>query len=56
MIEALIGVTFVAALLVLLAPNEWAGRLAFAFSLLPFAGSLYLWSGFESAGNALTGG
>jgi len=54
-IEALIGVTFVAALLVLLAPDEWAGRLAFAFSLLPFAGSLYLWSGFESAGNALTG-
>ncbi|PHQ39540.1 oxidoreductase [Halorubrum persicum] len=56
MIEALIGFTFVAALLVLLAPDEWAGRLAFAFSLLPFAGALYLWSGFDGAGNALTGG
>ncbi|MUW14598.1 NADH-quinone oxidoreductase subunit M [Halorubrum sp. CBA1125] len=56
MLEALIAVTFVSALLVLLAPNEWAGRLAFALSLLPFAGSLYLWSGFDGSGNALTGG
>ena len=55
-LEALIGVTFVAALLVLLAPDAWAGRLAFALSLLPFAGSLYLWSGFDAAGNALKGG
>ncbi|WP_321168969.1 NuoM family protein [Halorubrum sp. CBA1125] len=55
-LEALIAVTFVSALLVLLAPNEWAGRLAFALSLLPFAGSLYLWSGFDGSGNALTGG
>ncbi|SNR41184.1 complex I subunit 4 family protein [Halorubrum vacuolatum] len=55
-IEALIGFTFVAALLVLLAPNEWAGRLAFALSLVPFVGSLYLWWGFEAGGNALTGG
>ncbi|AZQ13944.1 NuoM family protein [Halorubrum sp. PV6] len=55
-LEALIGVTFVAALLVLLAPDAWAGRLAFVLSLLPFAGSLYLWSGFDAAGNALKGG
>ena len=55
-LEALIAVAFVSALVVLLSPNEWAGRLAFALSLIPFAGSLYLWSGFDGSGNALTGG
>ncbi|OTF00728.1 NuoM family protein, partial [Halorubrum sp. SD612] len=47
---------FVGALTVFLAPDEWAGRLAFAISLVPFVGSLYLWSGFEAGGNALLGG
>ncbi|TKX78095.1 NuoM family protein [Halorubrum sp. SD626R] len=56
MLEALIAVAFVSALVVLLAPNEWAGKLAFALSLIPFAGSLYLWSAFDGSGNALTGG
>ncbi|WP_199242248.1 MULTISPECIES: complex I subunit 4 family protein [Halorubrum] len=55
-LEALIAVAFVSALVVLLAPNEWAGKLAFALSLIPFAGSLYLWSAFDGSGNALTGG
>ena len=55
-LEALIAVTFASALLVLLAPNEWAGKLAFALSLVPFVGSLYLWSRFDAVGNALTGG
>ncbi|WP_176696643.1 complex I subunit 4 family protein [Haloparvum sedimenti] len=55
-IETLIAVTFVSAVVVALAPDEWAGRLAFALSLLPFVGSLYMWSQFEAAGNALTGG
>ncbi len=55
-LEGLIGFTFVAALVVMLAPNEWAGRLALALSLVPFVGSLYLWSAFEAGGNALTGG
>jgi len=55
-LEALIAVAFVSALVVLLAPNEWAGKLAFALSLIPFAGSLYVWSAFDGSGNALTGG
>ena len=55
-LEALIGFTFVAALLVMVAPDEWAGKLAFGLSLAPFVGSLYLWSRFDAVGNALTGG
>jgi NADH-quinone oxidoreductase subunit M len=55
-IEALIGVTFLAALVVLLAPEEYAGRLAFALSLLPVAGSVYMWSRFDATGNALLDG
>jgi NADH-quinone oxidoreductase subunit M len=55
-LEALIAFTFASALVVLLAPNEWAGRLAFALSAVPFAGGLYLWSGFNGSGNALKGG
>ena len=55
-IEALIGVTFLAALVVLIAPDEYAGKLAFGASLLPLAGSLYMWSAFDATGNALLGG
>ncbi|MES3160238.1 MAG: NuoM family protein [Halorubrum sp.] len=55
-LEALIGFTFVAALAVLVAPDEWAGKLAFGLSIVPFLGSLYLWSAFDAGGNALTGG
>ncbi|SEH40485.1 NADH dehydrogenase subunit M [Halopenitus malekzadehii] len=55
-IEALIAFTFVSAMAVLLAPDEWAGRLAFALSLVPFLGSLFLWARFDGSGNALTGG
>ncbi len=55
-LEALIGFTFVAALAVLVAPDEWAGRLAFGLSIVPFVGSLSLWSAFDAGGNALTGG
>ena len=55
-LEALIGFTFLAALVVLVAPDAWAGRLAAAVSLVPFAGALYAWSQFDGAGNALTGG
>jgi NADH-quinone oxidoreductase subunit M len=55
-IEALIAVTFVAAFVVMLAPDEVAGRLAAALSLLPVVGSLYMWSRFDATGNALTGG
>ncbi|WP_435124839.1 complex I subunit 4 family protein [Halobaculum sp. D14] len=55
-IEALIGFTFVAALVTLLAPDEYAGKLAFLLSLPPVAGAAYLWSQFDATGNALLGG
>ncbi|MFC7071025.1 complex I subunit 4 family protein [Halobaculum lipolyticum] len=55
-IEALIGFTFLAALVVMLAPDEYAGKLAFALSLLPVVGSLYMWAGFDAGGNALMAG
>jgi len=56
MIELLIGFTFVAALATMVAPDEYAGRLAFALSLLPVAGSLLMWGQFDAVGNALMGG
>ena len=56
LIEALIAVTLVSAFAVFLAPNRVAGKLAFALSLLPVAGSLWMYSTFEASGNALTGG
>ena len=55
-IEALIAFTFAAALLVFAVPNKYAGKVAFGLSLVPVIGSLYMWSLFESGGNALTGG
>ncbi|MGM0592089.1 MAG: complex I subunit 4 family protein [Halobacteriota archaeon] len=55
-IEALIAVTFAAALVVLVAPDGWAGRLAFVLSLLPVVGSLYMWAQYDAVGNALLGG
>ena len=55
-LEALLAVTFAAALLVFAVPDEYAPKLAFGLSLLPIACSLYLWSAFEAGGNALTGG
>ncbi|MFC7045493.1 NuoM family protein [Halobacteriaceae archaeon GCM10025711] len=56
MIEALLGVTFVSALLVLAAPNRVAGKLAFALSLLPLVGSLWMYSTYDASGNALLDG
>jgi NADH-quinone oxidoreductase subunit M len=56
MIEALMAVTGLAALVTFLLPDEWAGRAAAAFSLLPAAGSLWLWARFDGAGNALVDG
>jgi len=55
-IEALLAFTFAAALLVFAVPNKYAHKLAFGLSLVPIAGSLYMWSAFEAGGNALTGG
>ncbi|MFC7166288.1 complex I subunit 4 family protein [Halospeciosus flavus] len=56
LIEALLAVTFLAAFATLLAPNRWAGRVAFVASLLPLVGSLWMYATFEASGNALLGG
>ena len=55
-IEALLAFTFLAALIAFVAPDRYAGRLAFALSLVPVALSLFMWSQFDAAGNALLGG
>ncbi|MFA1611106.1 complex I subunit 4 family protein [Halobellus rubicundus] len=55
-IEALIAVTFLAALVVFVAPDEYAGRLAAALSVLPVLGSLWMWAQYDASGNALLGG
>jgi NADH-quinone oxidoreductase subunit M len=55
-IEALIAVTLASAAAVFLAPNKVAGKLAFALSLLPLVGSLWMYSTYEASGNALLAG
>ncbi|GAA0243598.1 NuoM family protein [Haladaptatus pallidirubidus] len=56
MIEALLAVTLLSAFVVFLAPDKVAGKLAFALSLLPLGGSLWMYSAFDGSGNALLGG
>jgi len=53
LIEALIAVTLVSAFAVMLAPDRVAGKLAFALSLLPVGGSLWMFAQFDASGNAL---
>jgi len=53
MIEALIGVTLLSAFVVMLAPDRVAGKLAAGLSLLPVAGSLWMYAQFDGSGNAL---
>ncbi len=50
------AVTAAAALVTFLVPNEYAGRAAAVFSVLPLVGSLVLWGGFAGRGNALVDG
>ncbi|MBS3760393.1 MAG: NADH-quinone oxidoreductase subunit M, partial [Halodesulfurarchaeum sp.] len=56
MIEALLVVTVASAVAVMFADEEIAGRLAFWLSLLPLAGALLMFLGFDGSGNALLGG
>ncbi len=56
MIEALLVVTVASAVAVMFADEEIAGRLAFGLSLLPLAGALLMFLGFDGSGNALLGG
>jgi NADH-quinone oxidoreductase subunit M len=52
-IEALIGTTMLAAVVVFLAPDRYAARLAFAVSLVPLAVSAAMYWLFDGVGNAL---
>ncbi len=56
LIEAMLLVTLVGALVVFASPNRYAGRLAFAISLLPLGISLWLYHRFEAVGNIFLGG
>jgi NADH-quinone oxidoreductase subunit M len=53
LIEALILTTLVSAGVVFVAPDRYAGKLATGLSLLPVAGSLWMYATFQGAGNAL---
>jgi NADH-quinone oxidoreductase subunit M len=53
MIEAVLAATLLSALVVLAAPDKYAAKLAFALSLLPVAGSLWMFAQFDASGNAL---
>jgi len=56
LIEALLALTLLAAGVVFFAPNEYAGKLATALSLVPLVGSGWMWLNYEATGNALLGG
>ena len=56
MIELLIGMTFIAALVVFVSPEAFASRLAAGLSLLPVVGSGLMWLQYDATGNALLGG
>jgi len=55
-IEATLAATFVAAVVVLVAPEKWAPKLGLAGSLLPLVGGLRMYLQFDGSGNALLGG
>ena len=52
-LEATIGGTLLAALVVWLAPDRTAPRLATGLSLLPLASGLWMWQAYDGGGNAL---
>ncbi len=56
MIELLIGMTFIAALVVFVSPEAFASQLAAGLSLLPVVGSGLMWLQYDATGNALLGG
>jgi len=56
LIEATLGLALAAALVVFLAPDESAGKLAAVLSLLPLGGSLLMWANFTADGNGLLPG
>ncbi|WP_436934270.1 complex I subunit 4 family protein [Halovenus marina] len=55
-IEGLLGFTLAAALFVFVVPDRLAGKLATALSLVPLAGSLWMFSTYSGEGNAFFAG
>jgi NADH-quinone oxidoreductase subunit M len=55
-VEFLLVSTFLSALVVLSAPDRYAGKLATVLSLVPLAGVGAMWLLYDASGNALTGG
>jgi NADH-quinone oxidoreductase subunit M len=55
-IEALLFFTLASAMVVFVAPDRYAGKLATALSVVPVVGSVYMWATFEGSGNALLEG
>ncbi|MFB6103856.1 MAG: NuoM family protein [Halobacteriaceae archaeon] len=56
LVEVLLAVTFIGGIAVLIAPEEYAPKLGFGWSLLPLLVSLYMFLTFDGANNALLGG
>ncbi len=56
LIETTIGVALLGALIVFIAPDDWAAKLALLLSGLPLIGSALMWHGFDGTGNALIPG
>jgi NADH-quinone oxidoreductase subunit M len=56
LIEALIAVCLLGAGLAFVLPDRYAPKFALWWSLLPIAGSLLMYAGFDGSGNALLGG
>ena len=56
LIELLLALCLVGAAVAFVLPDRHAGRFAFIWSLLPLAGSVWMYLGFEGSGNALLNG
>ncbi len=56
LIEATLGATLLAAVVVLLAPDRWAPKLGLLGSLPALGGSVWMWLEFDGEGNALIDG
>ncbi|MFC5970201.1 NuoM family protein [Halomarina salina] len=56
LIELLIGVCLLGAVVTFVTPDRVAGKVAAVISLLPLAGSMYMYATFDGSGNALFGG
>ncbi|MFB6178511.1 MAG: NuoM family protein [Halorientalis sp.] len=56
LVELLLVTALISSVLVMLTPDEYAGKFAAALSLVPVAASLWMYSVFDGAGNALMGG